>query len=367
MLCVTFHNSLASGARWQVAAYLSGQPDLQQAVTGYWQRLAAGARSGALDAVVQIDGPHMAARWRLPAVEYQPLGVVDMADPENLTAFVRWADLSGQDPAILILAGHGTGVATVEYKKCGLISDGGSGSTLTASGAARAAEDARATLDILSLDSCHGATLEAVWELRRVARYCVAVPARLPSEGLPWAEVLGGSQGDSAVGVISAMQSAYGAPLAGVDCRRLDDVVARLEHLVQAFRADMKANAPALRLVRSRTTSWGYRDETCDLLELATDLQANAGTVRAAKAAGGVVEAVENALVTDIQQDTARPVGNIGIFFPPGWERPPSWYEQEYEFARQTGWASFLTQYHEMVKQGLIGDVTDATNGSDKS
>lgn len=367
LLCATFHNSLASQSPWYAAAYLSGQPDLQDAVTRYWQHLTAAAESGAIDGTVQIDGAHMAARWRLSDGLYQPLGITDMAAPENLTAFLQWADISDRNRSILILAGHGTGVATVEHQRCGVISDGGSEATLTAAQAARAVEEAQVTVDILSLDSCHGATLEAIWELRGIGSYCVAVPARLPHPGLPWAEVLSHSQDDSAVPVIRRMQATYGSPLAGVECGQLTNVADRLEKLVTALRGDMQSNAPALRLVRSRTTSWGYRDETCDLLELASDLQTNAGTVEAEKAAAKLVTAIQSALVTEIGHSTGRPVGNIGIFFPPGWERPPEWYEAEYDLAKRTGWASFLAEYYEMVKQDLIGNVADATDVSDES
>lgn len=336
-----------------MTAYLSGQPDLIHSMGRYWRTLKSVADSGDLNAAVQIDGPWMAARWRLGQQEadYEPLGPVDMADPETLSGFLQWRGPQTGNRRLLIIAGHGTGLATLEQSRSGVMADGGSGQVLDAAAVAGVLDAQDVHFDVISLDSCHGASLEVAWELRRGCSYCVAPPAKLPTPGLPWAETLGADPVSTPIQAVRMLQQYYDGPVGVVDCRVLGEVRDAFKSLVDALEADMEANIPALRFIRSRTTSWGYRDEACDALELTRRLARNAGTVEAANAASVAARALNAACVTSGGGEGDQPGrGKVGLFFPPGWENPPEWYHRAYSFARETGWARFLQKYHETVE-----------------
>ena len=118
---------------------------------------------------------------------------VNMADPSTLQAFIAFA--IGRYPAthtVLILWGHGGGWR-------GLCQDGYDLLTLPElrSALASAATTMGRPLDIIAVDACAGATLEMLCELFGYSDYLVASENNVPSQGLPYTQVLGALASDT--------------------------------------------------------------------------------------------------------------------------------------------------------------------------
>jgi len=111
---------------------------------------------------------------------------VDMADPATLTAFIGFA--ASEFPAdrlILVLWGHGADWRGVCPDKSDLL-------TLPELG--RALEDATTDLggkiDMVVVDACAQSTVEMVAELRPYVSYFVGAQNNIPSQGLPYENIL---------------------------------------------------------------------------------------------------------------------------------------------------------------------------------
>ncbi len=345
--------------KWGVMAYLSGQGGLEQEAAAYWQAIIKAAADGHCAAAVQIDGPYVCARWlAVPGnhCNWQPLGLVNMGAQPTLTRFLEWArgNLSA-DRYLLIVMGHGTGLATLAPDLSGVAFDGGSSDTLSIAELSAALAEAHVAdrpIELVSLQACYAASIEVAYSLRQTANYLVASPDRVPSPGLPWAQVLPRLNGcDDGRAAVVALYAEYERALGRLDLRAVVDVAARLKALVEALSADTRANAPALRLVRSRSPNWGYRDEMCDLLYLARLLHEMAATREVSQRAGELEASLERALVPGPGRQAANAnvhVGNLGIFFPATWEQVPPHYGSTYRLAAETGWAKFLQAYYDI-------------------
>jgi hypothetical protein len=356
---VFLDNAFADGrTEWAVMAYLSGQDDLEADAEAYLDTIMRAARDGECAAAAQIDGAGQCVRWlRQPGEMRQRLrmGVANMGAQSTLSSFMSWAWQNlDADRYILIVLGHGTGLATLEPGLSGVAFDGGSCDALTLPELAGALDESRprgTRLDLVALEACYAAGLEVAYGLRTVADYMVASPDRVPSPGLPWAATLGRLSGYTDAGaVIEALCSSYSHALVGVNLGATAEVADALGELVEALDVNLSTNARFVRLVRSRTRSWGYRNEMCDLLELAELLHQMAPDDVVERCAAELAAAVDGAIIGGNQQQTANAEvhpGNLGIFFPAGWEDVPDHYRQEYVLAAETGWADFLHAYFE--------------------
>lgn len=360
-ITVLLDNAFAADpAQWGVIAYLSGQGGLELEADGYRRAVLDAAAAGRCVAAVQIDGPHVAARWLVDSERppvFEPLGKVNMGAQGTLEQFVSWA--AGHliaDRYLLMVMGHGTGLATLSPKLSGVAFDGGTHDALTIPalhGALAGAGMAQRPLAMVCLDSCYGASLEVAYRLRGVAGYLVASPSRVPSPGLPWHQVLPlVDTYDDSHALGAALSKHYRGELVGVDLTKVANVASRLAELSEAISGDLRLNAPALRLVRSRTPSWGYRDEMCDLLSLADGLSesaASADVAERAAALAGSLRLMVGRSDGDDAVGTNYQVGHIGLFFPPTWERVPPSYRDTYDLASDTGWADLLQKHYETV------------------
>jgi len=123
-----------------------------------------------------------------------PLGdEVNMADPGTLQAFIAFA--VGRYPAahtVLILWGHGGGWR-------GLCQDGSDLLTLPElrSALASATTAMGRPLDLIAVDACAGATFEMLYELFGYSEYLVASENNVPSQGLPYAQILNALAADT--------------------------------------------------------------------------------------------------------------------------------------------------------------------------
>jgi hypothetical protein len=135
---------------------------------------------------------------------------------------------------------------------------------------------------------------------------------------------------------------------------RLQPIGEQLTEIVRLMLGDMELHSPVLRLERSRTQSWGYRDELCDVGELARRLKAGAASEVVAVAAGELDAGVRGAVVAQSKSVRDEGVSGVGVFFPASWEPIPSHYAQTYEFAQHTGWGEVLAEHYRVSGRGLI-------------
>ncbi len=124
-------------------------------------------------------------------------GEVNMADPGTLQAFIAFA--VGRYPAahtVLILWGHGGGWR-------GLCQDGSDLLTLPElrSALASATTAMGRPLDLIAVDACAGATFEMLYELFGYSEYLVASENNVPSQGLPYAQILNALAADTDQGL----------------------------------------------------------------------------------------------------------------------------------------------------------------------
>ena len=356
---VFLDNAFADGrTEWGVMAYLSGQDDLEPDAQVYLDTIMQAARHGQCAAVVQIDGAGQCVRWLRQAGgrrERQRLGTVNMGARSTLASFVAWGwEKLEADRYLLIVLGHGTGLATLAPALSGVAFDGGSSDALTLAeligGLAESRPDDR-RFDLVSLEACYAASLEVAYGLRPVADYMVASPDRVPTPGLPWATTLEELSGHvDAPALIEALCSRYSHALVGTDVAATGEVADALAGLAQALNVNLSTNARFVRLVRSRTRSWGYRSEMCDLLHFAGLLHQMAPDDLVERRAAELVRSLETAIIGTSEQETANAEvhpGNLGLFFPSGWEDVPAHYGRDYAMADKTGWADFLHAYYE--------------------
>jgi len=354
------NTSATEAAEWGLLAYLSAEGGLEADAERYWHVLLNAASAGTCDVAVQIDGAGAAARWAAAAhgdAVWAPLGPTDMTASGSLTDFLAWAaeHLDSRDYALIVL-GHGSGLATLSPERSGIATDGGSARSLGVAELAGAIDrSGLAPLELVSLEACYGSSLEVAWALRDVSRYMVGSPGEVCSPGLPWADAiraLPGLPDGQALG--RELCLAHDGPLVCVDLGKLDVVCERLAGLTNVVLTDIEEHSPSLRLVRSRTRSWGYRDEMCDAAGLAALLGAHAATVEAADAAVGLRVALEGAVCA-----RSRTLGDsmslgVGLFFPATWEPVPAGYAGMYELAADARWGELLEQHYRASGRDLI-------------
>lgn len=354
------NTSATEAAEWGLLAYLSAEGGLEADAERYWRVLLEAASAGTCDVAVQIDGAGAAARWAAPAhngTVWAPLGPTDMTAHGSLTEFLTWAAerLASRHYALIVL-GHGSGLATLSPERSGIATDGGSGRSLGVAELAGAIDrSGLAPLELVSLEACYGGSLEVAWALRDMSRYMVGSPAEVYSPGLPWPDViraLPGLPDGQALG--RELCLAHDGALVCIDLGKLDAVSERLAGVTNVILSDIDEHSPSLRLVRSRTQSWGYRDEMCDAAGLAALLGTHAATVEAADAAVELRAALEGAVCARSRAPGDRMSLGMGLFFPAAWEPVPAGYAGMYELAADTRWGELLEQHYRASGRDLI-------------
>jgi hypothetical protein len=346
--------------RWGVIAYLSGQGGLETEADGYWSAILTSAAAGQCAAAVQVDGPDICGRWlAAPAAnpQFTPMGVVNMGAADEFGRFVAWAlQHAKAERYVLIVMGHGSGLATLSPELSGVAFDGGQQDSLTVAELAQgltAARSAGTQLEVVCLDSCYSASFEVAYCLQEIANYLVASPTRVPSPGLPWPSILAtlDSYADGAA-LAEALMSVYSGDLVGADLICVPAVAAALKGLAEALSADIRQAAPALRHARSYVPSWGYRDEMCDMVRLAEQLRDYGPSGAVSRNAGRLADSLRQVLIQPAIVATANAderSRHLGLFFPATWEPVPAHYREMYEMARETGWADLLELCYESV------------------
>lgn len=162
--------------------------DLSGAVNGDLQEIKEAGSSEYVEIIIQLDLPGKTTkRYRINGNSLellQDMGEKDMASAETLRDFLSWAkDSFPSDRRVLILWNHGNGwdqgdglSASPSWKRSILNERGGDNNSgfLPNYKVRDAIESSGIGLDILGLDACTMATIEALYEFRNTASIIIA-------------------------------------------------------------------------------------------------------------------------------------------------------------------------------------------------
>ncbi|MBU0607782.1 MAG: hypothetical protein KKI08_07825 [Armatimonadetes bacterium] len=350
--------------QWTVLACLDARGGLSQAADGYQQRLAAACRqAGATLAVLRLEAETQrpeALTSRLLLLDNRTWREWERGAPHSVAeAIGRAVEVALHEHparhALVVVVGHGAGLLEADLAR------GVDAAEMAAALTAGLAEHGR-PLDVLGLDTCFGGSIEKLWDLRKCARYITAAPGLVYSPGLRWDEALRRRAGDVPAGLAAEVAAlgmdakASGAALVSVDVRGLPDVVSALRQLGECLSGEMARQGHLVTYVRSRSTSWGRRQELCDLGDLAAGLAENAADEKVRRSAHELGEALQAATVGAWfgEGTQSKHLSGVGVYFPRTVEDVPPSYER-LGFAADSGWDGFLKAYWGWVSSLMSG------------
>ncbi len=157
--------------------YLNGDNDLYRYIERALQALERAAAHPNVLIVALVDGPQNGDTQRLvfntTGVQREPLGELNMGNPQTLQAFVRWAqERYPAQYSYLALAGHGNGLV-------GIGPDWNNTHDVLAPEELRSAlqgatNNGQHKIDIVHYDACSMALFEHAYEVRDYAHYLIA-------------------------------------------------------------------------------------------------------------------------------------------------------------------------------------------------
>lgn len=214
ILAATLHGCGAGNhdRAWTVMIYLDGDNNLARAATVDLEEIRRATVDSNIEVVLQVDlrAPYVPAttqRYRLVNGAFErlaDLGEADMAAPDTLTDFVRWAGQSfPAERTALILWNHGNGwdQGDTPRAKLGVRSilyDDDNGSSFLANADVRAAiERAGVKLDVLGLDASIMGTIEAMYEFRNLAPILISSQEVGHDSGWDYTRLLSGLTEDT--------------------------------------------------------------------------------------------------------------------------------------------------------------------------
>ena len=348
--------------QWTVMAHIDTRGGLAQAADLYERRLrTACERRGyglavqRLSAVAAPSGGVVASLRVWSGGAWQRHGEVRVADLPEAIARAGPAALRSL-PAhhvLVVVVAHGTGLMEAR--------EGDRGARALGRALTAVATAWGRPLDVLGLDTCFGASLEDLWELRQVAATITAAPGLIYSPGLRWDQGLVSAGADDprelarTVTQLGMSQGTADEALVSVETARLPEIMAAVRDLTTACDGRMPGQGHAITLVRSRTRSWGRRNELCDLAGLAAGLADNTDDPALLAAAPRVETAVGESLIASWWGGGAAnaDLRGLGVYFPPTFEEIPASYGG-LEFARESGWYRFLQQYWEWLSAPVL-------------
>lgn len=313
----------ADADRWSIIALVSAEGNLQAAGNEYAQRLMTVAADADLTVAVQIDnGTERPVRHLL--LDGRAVSIGESEAPRasshhgEFVHFFRWArDSTNADRYAVVVFGHGVsasgrgadGAKSGPWPMVGATSRA-DGAPLSPAGLAAALRDGLGRgVEVMVLDTCYGASLEVVWDLRGAADVIVASPGRVPSTGMPWDRALRERPDTASAAETGRRWAEAGDGLVAVDTRRLGPVAQSIARLSTALVENIQEFAPALTAARSTSSSWGWENEMCDLREICDALAENAGSgVR--EVALDAVAALDDCVLSD--------AGRLTVPFPSG-------------------------------------------------
>ncbi len=302
----------ADADKWSLFAFVSAEGNLQAAGNDYAHSLMTVAAEADLTVALQIDnGTDRPVRHLLFDGRVRSIGESQAPEPSShhgeFADFFRWArDSTNADRYAVVVFGHGVsasgrgwdGARAGSWPMLGLTSRADGAPLRPAALATAMREGLGRSADVLVLDTCYGASLEAVWDLRRAADVIVASPGRVPSTGMPWERALLEAPGTASAADTGRRWAGAGEGAVAVDTRGLVSVAKSIAALSTALLEDIDEFAPALTAARSSSDAWGWQNEMCNLRELCDVLAQHCGD-GVSEAALDAVAALDDCIVSD--------------------------------------------------------------------
>lgn len=318
------------------------------------------------------SGPHTVHRLEL-VNDHQPklnsklhkdLGDADMADPANLSDFVRWGMKNfPAEKYWLIISDHGDA-----WK--GASEDEGHRSWMSLPQIRQALEEARKEtgrgFDLLSFDCCHMASVEVAHELKNESRYLLASQEVMGYLGLPYQELMTSLADKSPEEVVrEVVESSRANPediptFSAVDLEKIPALTQALGKLGQAIVEAPVAGSELRGAVGETQSFWEYRDVhhlAENLGKLSSSLAEPAREVQAALESAVVAEqhAISHpnshGLQIEVHPDSEQSRqlryqrGAVNREDTRPWKTEQGSYA-ETAFARETGWTQVIDKIH---------------------
>lgn len=259
---------------------------------------------------------------------------------------------------LLVLAGHGRGLLEREEDSQALEP------AEVAQRWAALSPGREPQLDIVSLESCYSGAWERLWEWRALTHYIIAAPGLIYQPGLRWASVWPPQGEQHALADVvrrvtqGGMARAREAALVAVETRKMPAAMEAWRSLAEQLRRQLPEVGPIVAYVRSRTASWGKRQELCDVggfLGLLPEcLPAAQHSV--ARQAQSAQQALREAILAQWPASEGHGgwQAGLGVYFPRTVERLPEQYGG-WTFARESAWQAFLQAYTQWMISFLAG------------
>lgn len=283
------------GARdWSLIALVSADGDLTRLGEQYARGLTEAAISGGWTLALQIDnGSEQPSRrllieGREAQVTRPPIRKADnCAHPAALVDFFDWAaDAATARRYAVIVYGHGVSASgrgwngrhVAAWPALAIDASAGGDPLQPDELADGIAGGLGRKVDVVILDCCYGASLENAWALRSAADLLVASPARLPSTGLSWPDMLGRAENVSPE-ILVQRWFADQRVLTATRTDGLGDVRTAIRRLCDVLADDMRESAPTVTAALSECARWGREGEMYDLRSFCSALAAGDDTV----------------------------------------------------------------------------------------
>ncbi len=335
---------VAPGQSWTLAAHVAVAGDLQGPGTEYAQRLMDAASSGGWALCMQLDGADgVLSRRKLTAggtVTEEEVG--EAACPEEAIASLLSSarEFAPADRYVLIVYGHDVRT-TPELEDALTFRAIGEGATR---GIGRA-------VDLLVLDRCYGACVEALWELRESVDVLVAAPGRRPSRGIEWEGIIGHSEPSRysctkglARRLVRQEEAAAGRGMVALRPRYATEVADAVGRLVEAMEGRMESVVPVLSRAIGQA-GWGGDERTVDLRGLCGHV---------ASACDGDIAAAAEATITAIERSTMAGKDGCdagpGISFRTTGALQEETREPRRSLADETGWTRLVEAYENRLR-----------------
>lgn len=355
-------------ATWTLSAHISLDGDLREPGIEYALRLAEAARAGGWSLRLQLVGwTDPASLARLSEARGENVDIAHRHTDEparSIRRLMRWSRESA--PAqrhALIVYGHDARDA-LDGATVASFSDIAEG---ISRGLAR-------PVDLLIIDRCYGATIEAAWELRDTAEQMLAAPGRRSSRGLPWAEILQvglspetTSAAELAGACLFADRDAAGSSMIALSPSASAAMADALTELSEAASRQIADVAPLLSAARSAAAVPHGSPHLLDLRRLCEELARDGdGDLRGAALA--TISAVADMVPFSTEGDPYGPAITFRVL-----QTGQQEGVAEDDLAHRTGWADLVEMYrtrlHELINRppGASGDGMASGSGCGES
>jgi hypothetical protein len=281
------------------------------------------------------------------------LGVVNMADPNNLKDFITWG--MSNYPAqhyVVDLWNHGGGWRDINK---GILQDDIFHQIMSMLELKSALSGLPARIDVLACDACLMQMAEVAYQVKDYADYFVASEETIPGEGYPYHTILQAIAGNPnitpfefASSMVNNYLAAYSSDitLSAVQLNKIADLAAAVNTFAQELYNNFDTYTAQIRSARNGTQSYTY-DDYVDLYDFADRI---AGVI---PSAAGVKTAVGNAVLANGYKGVGLAGSHgISIFFPTyrgPWSADGHNYN-ELDFIAVSGaapkWYDFIERYN---------------------